>query len=123
LVDAGIDIDCVIEIKVPAEEIIQRLSGRRVHVDSGRVYHVTYSPPRVAGKDDVTGDDLIQREDDQEDTIRNRLEVYSNQTEPLVTFYADMAATSDSVLQYAAVDGVGETETIKQEIVKILDRF
>ena len=84
---AHIRIDFVIEIFVGAEEIVKRLSGRRIHPASGRVYHIDYNPPKVEGKDDLTGEDLIQRSDDKEETIRKRLEVYHNQTEPLIGFY------------------------------------
>ncbi|MCB1644267.1 MAG: adenylate kinase [Pseudomonadales bacterium] len=121
LVSQGIHIDCVIEIKVPDDEIIMRLSGRRVHPDSGRVYHVTYNPPKTAGKDDVTGDDLIQRDDDKEDTIRERLRVYREQTEPLVSFYQDLSGKSGGTLSYSAIEGTGSTDTIKEKIFAIID--
>ena len=91
LADAGVHIDNVVEIAVPDEDIVSRLSGRRSHPASGRVYHVVYNPPKVAGKDDETGEDLVQREDDKEDTIRDRLATYHNQTEALVGFYQDLA--------------------------------
>ena len=95
LKDAGIPIDFVVEISVDDDQIVSRLSGRRVHEGSGRVYHVEHNPPQTAGKDDVTGDALIQREDDREETIRNRLEVYHNQTEPLVAFYNELADSAE----------------------------
>lgn len=110
LVDQHIDIDCVVEIKVPESEIIKRLSGRRVHVASGRVYHVMYNPPAREGIDDETGEPLIQRDDDREATIAERLNVYREQTEPLVAFYQKRSA--DGSLRYATVDGTGSTEEI-----------
>lgn len=122
LVAADVNIDGVIEIKVPDEEIVSRLSGRRVHVDSGRVYHVIYNPPKVEGKDDVTGEDLIQRADDSEDTVQERLKVYREQTEPLVKFYQERAAKSDGDLVYEAIEGTGSTEEIRGKIFSILDR-
>lgn len=116
LVDANIEIDAVIEIQVPDEEIISRLAGRRVHPGSGRVYHITHNPPKVAGKDDETGEDLIQRDDDKEETIRNRLDVYREQTQPLVSFYGDRASKKDGRLTYCAVNGVGGTDDIKAQV-------
>lgn len=89
--DAGVPIDFVLEIDVPDSEIVERMSGRRVHVASGRTYHVKYNPPKVAGKDDVTGEDLIQRDDDREETVKKRLEVYHAQTKPLVEYYTKWA--------------------------------
>src|SRR5256885_10622262 len=98
---AGVKIDYVLEIDVPDEAIIERMSGRRVHVASGRTYHVKFNPPKVAGRDDVTGDELIQRDDDKEETVRKRLAVYHEQTEPLIAYYSDWAATGDpSAPQY-----------------------
>jgi len=120
LIAQGIDIDCVVEISVPDEEIVARLSGRRVHDKSGRVYHVDYNPPKVAGKDDETGDDLIQREDDKEDTILERLNVYKDQTEPLVSFYRQRADKSESTLSYYSVDGLGETDLIRDKIFSFI---
>lgn len=121
LIDEGIDIDCVIEIQVPDAEIVERLSGRRVHIESGRVYHIKYNPPKTEGKDDETGDPLIQRDDDKEDTVLERLRVYRDQTEPLVAFYSERANSSDGALQYHVVNGVGSTDEIKESISKILD--
>ncbi|MFT4862103.1 MAG: adenylate kinase [Pseudohongiellaceae bacterium] len=115
MVDAGVAIDVVLEIDVPDEEIVNRLSGRRVHLDSGRIYHVTYSPPKIAGKDDVTGEELIQREDDKEETIRNRLAVYHEQTEPLVDFYKDIEA-SQSGVKVLKIGGVAPVDEIKAAI-------
>lgn len=120
LVDQGINIDCVIEIKVPDEEIISRLSGRRVHLESGRVYHVRYNPPKVEGKDDETGEELVQREDDREDTVMERLKVYREQTEPLVGFYKERATRPGISLSYHAIDGTGDTDDIKNVIFDIL---
>jgi adenylate kinase len=105
LVDENIAIDSVIEIKVPEEEIVKRLSGRRVHLDSGRIYHVLFDPPKVEGKDDETGEALIQRDDDTEETINERLKVYVEQTEPLVLFYQRLSDEIDSSLTYDAIDG------------------
>ena len=115
------DIDCVIEINVPNEEIVARLSGRRLHPASGRVYHITNNPPIVEGKDDVTGEPLIQRDDDKQETITERLNVYREQTEPLVSFYQEMSRQEGSNLGYHAVDGLGDTNDIKKSIFDILD--
>lgn len=115
-------IDAVVEIDVPDEEIVSRLSGRRVHEASGRVYHVDYNPPKVAGKDDETGDALVQREDDQEETVRKRLGVYHSQTAPLVEYYSSWADTgADESPKYVKVEGVGDMAQIKQQIVDGLD--
>lgn len=116
MVAAKVDIDCVLEIQVPDNEIIQRLSGRRVHVDSGRIYHIQYNPPKVDGKDDETGDDLVQRKDDEEGTVIERLRVYREQTEPLVKFYQDLSTASNGSVMYQAIEGVGSTEEIKSKI-------
>ncbi len=115
MIDAGVAIDVVLEIDVPDEEIVNRLSGRRVHPDSGRIYHVTYSPPKIAGKDDATGEELIQREDDKEETIRNRLAVYHEQTEPLVDFYKDIEASQGGV-KVLKIAGVAPVDEIKAAI-------
>ena len=121
LVDENIAIDSVIEIKVPEEEIVKRLSGRRVHLDSGRIYHVLFDPPKVEGKDDETGEALIQRDDDTEETINERLKVYVEQTEPLVLFYQRLSDESNSSLTYDAIDGLGSTEEISNKIFTILN--
>jgi adenylate kinase len=119
--EAGVDIDSVVEIDVADEEIIRRMSGRRVHLNSGRTYHVAFNPPKVAGKDDVTGEDLIQREDDHEETVRKRLEVYHAQTEPLVAYYSDWAAKGDArAPRYIKVAGVGSVEEIRDSIFAAL---
>lgn len=115
-------IDAVVEIDVPDEEIVSRLSGRRVHEASGRVYHTEYNPPKVAGKDDETGEALVQREDDQEETVRKRLGVYHSQTAPLVEYYSSWADTGvEGAPAYVKVDGVGDMAQIKQQIVDGLD--
>ena len=119
---AGVPIDAVVEIDVPDAEIIKRMSGRRVHVASGRTYHVVFNPPKVAGKDDVTGEDLIQRDDDQEETVKKRLDVYHAQTEPLVKFYGDWAATGDAAApKYVKVSGVGSVDSITSAVFAGLD--
>jgi adenylate kinase len=110
---AGVKLDYVLEIDVPDASIIQRMGGRRVHVASGRTYHTVFNPPKVEGKDDVTGEDLIQRADDAEDTVRKRLEVYQSQTRPLVDYYSQWAATGDAVApQYRAISGTGTVDEI-----------
>ncbi|PID41889.1 MAG: adenylate kinase [Proteobacteria bacterium] len=118
----GVAIDYVIEIEVEDQEIIGRLSGRRVHEASGRVYHVTHNPPKVPGKDDETGDDLVQRADDQEETVRKRLEIYHSQTAPLVEYYQNwLKNDADSAPGYIAVKGVGTVEEIRDAIFARLD--
>ncbi|BBU69772.1 adenylate kinase [Fluviibacter phosphoraccumulans] len=110
--EAGVPLDIVLEIDVPDQDIIDRMAGRRVHLASGRTYHVTYNPPKVAGKDDVTGEDLIQRDDDKEETVRHRLDIYHSQTKPLVTFYSNWQNAGDAqapkVKKIAGVGGVDE---------------
>ncbi len=118
---ANVALDYVIEIDVPAEQIIERISGRRVHPESGRSYHVVFNPPKVEGKDDITGEDLIQRDDDKEDTVRNRLDVYQNQTRPLVDYYSSWAASGDSnAPKYIRVEGVGSVEEIRDRVLAAL---
>jgi adenylate kinase len=110
---AAVLLDAVLEIDVPDAAIIERMSGRRVHPASGRTYHVKFNPPKVAGKDDATGEPLIQRDDDKEDTVRKRLEVYQNQTRPLVAYYSAWAAKGDkSAPRYRKISGVGSVEDI-----------
>ena len=110
---AGVRLDAVLEIDVPDSAIIDRMNGRRVHMASGRSYHLQYNPPKVAGLDDVSGEPLIQRDDDKEETVRKRLEVYQNQTRPLVAYYADWAATGDALApKYARIDGTGSVDDI-----------
>ena len=110
---AGVKIDYVLEIDVPFEAIIERMSGRRSHAASGRTYHVKYNPSRVEGQDDVTGEPLIQREDDKEETVRKRLEVYSAQTRPLVDYYSQWAKTQpEAAPKYRAISGIGGVDEI-----------
>ncbi len=110
---AGVKLDYVLEIDVPFEAIIERMSGRRSHPASGRTYHVTFNPPKVAGVDDVTGEPLVQREDDKEETVRKRLDVYSAQTRPLVDYYSQWAAQDPAnAPKYRAISGMGSVEEI-----------
>jgi adenylate kinase len=120
LVDANIDIQYVIEIAVDDDEIVSRLSGRRVHESSGRVYHVEHNPPQKAGVDNETGEPLIQREDDQESTVRNRLNIYHQQTKPLVNFYTDLAVTGQQTPIFASIDGLGLLADVQSRIVSVL---
>lgn len=118
LKDQGIAIDYVVEIAVDDEEIVSRLSGRRVHEASGRVYHFKYDPPKVEGKDDETGEPLVQRNDDQEDTVRKRLRIYHEQTAPLVNYYQDWASKdAANAPKYVRVEGIGSMEDIKEQIL------
>jgi adenylate kinase len=123
--DAGVPIDYVLEIDVPFDAIIDRMSGRRVHPASGRTYHIKFNPPKVAGKDDVTGEDLIQRDDDKEETVRKRLQVYDDQTRPLVNYYSSWAAQANSVDKvkapaYRKVSGTGKVDDITASIFAVL---
>ena len=121
MLDAGVDIDHVIEIHVPDEEIVSRLSGRRVHEASGRVYHVIHNAPKVADHDDLTGEPLIQRPDDKEETVRKRLSVYHDQTEPLVGFYQALAASGSSKApKYTRISGIGSVDAIRQQLLTVL---
>ncbi|HEX7387123.1 MAG TPA: adenylate kinase [Castellaniella sp.] len=121
LKSAHVALDCVIEIAVPEEQIIERMSGRRVHVASGRTYHVKFNPPKREGLDDETGETLIQRNDDREETVRHRLSVYRDQTRPLVDYYSGWAATGDPAApQYAKISGVGSVDEIRERILNIL---
>jgi adenylate kinase len=120
LVDADIDIQYVIEISVDDDEIVSRLSGRRVHESSGRVYHVEHNPPQKFGVDDETGEPLIQREDDQESTVRNRLSIYHQQTKPLVNFYTDLVASGQLTPIFASIDGLGLLADVQSRIVSVL---
>lgn len=116
--EAGVPIDAVIEIDVDHGEIIQRMSGRRIHEPSGRSYHVVYNPPKVEGKDDVTGEDLIQREDDEEATVKKRLDVYETQTAPLKQYYSDWAEQGGAgAPTYVKVNGIGDVAEISARIV------
>jgi adenylate kinase len=119
MLDQDVRIDVVLEISVPDDEIVKRLSGRRVHLDSGRVYHNVFNPPKEKGQDDVTGEKLIQREDDKEDTVRNRLKIYHDQTEPLASFYAELSQPQFKV-KMVKINGVSEVEQIKKDILGAL---
>jgi len=111
--EAGVKLDYVLEIDVPFDAIIERMSGRRSHPASGRTYHVKFNPPKVAGQDDVTGEPLVQRDDDKEETVKKRLEVYSSQTRPLVDYYSNWAKTDPAAApKYRAISGTGSVEEI-----------
>ena len=119
---AGVKLDYVLEIDVPFGDIIERMSGRRSHPASGRIYHVRFNPPKIEGKDDATGEDLIQRDDDKEDTVRKRLDVYSQQTRPLVDYYADWAQKEPAAApKYRAISGVGTVDEITQRALQALN--
>jgi adenylate kinase len=119
--EAGVVIDYVVEIDVPDEAIVDRMAGRRVHVASGRTYHVKFNPPKVEGVDDVTGEALIQRADDEEETVKKRLSVYHEQTEVLVGYYGEMAASGDATApKYVKVNGVGQVEVIRDQLFAAL---
>ena len=118
---AGVKLDYVLEIDVPFDAIIERMSGRRSHPASGRTYHVKFNPPKVEGKDDVTGEELIQREDDKEDTVKKRLQVYSDQTRPLVDYYSSWAkAEPDAAPKYRAISGTGSVDEITTRALQAL---
>jgi adenylate kinase len=118
---AGIKLDVVLEIDVPDESIIERMSGRRVHAASGRTYHLVFNPPKVAGKDDATGEDLIQRDDDREDTVRHRLAVYQSQTRPLVDYYSRWAESGDALApRYRCISGLGTVDEITARALQAL---
>lgn len=118
---ASVHIDYVIEIDVPDTEIIKRLSGRRVHPPSGRIYHIEFNPPAVADRDDVTGEALVLRDDDREETVRKRLQVYHDQTQPLVGYYLDWSNSSDPAApDYVKIAGTGSVETIQRNIIAAL---
>ena len=120
--EAGVPIEAVVDIDVPDEEIIKRMSGRRVHLASGRTYHIEFNPPKEEGKDDETGEPLIQRDDDKEETVRKRLEVYHAQTEPLVGYYKDWEKTGESAApKYIRIDGVGKVDEIRDQVFAALD--
>jgi len=119
--DNHVHLDFVVEIRVPDAELIKRLSGRRIHLASGRVYHLEHNPPKVDNKDDLTGEDLIQRQDDHEETIRKRLAVYHQQTEPLVNYYIQQAEDeSDHLPRYIRIDGIGTVEEVKKRMLTAL---
>jgi adenylate kinase len=118
---AGVDLDYVVEVDVDDAEIVRRLSGRRVHLPSGRTYHLQFNPPKVAGKDDVTGEALIQRDDDKEDTVQKRLQVYHSQTKPLVEYYSSWAAQGGAgAPKYRKISGTGTMEQIRDRIFAAL---
>lgn len=120
--EAGVDIDHVIELDVDDEEILRRMSGRRVHPASGRTYHVDFKPPRVPGRDDVTGEPLVQRPDDEESTVRRRIEGYHRQTKPLVDYYEEWAASGEPrAPRYAKIRGSGPVEQVRDQIFAALD--
>ena len=120
LKSANVALDYVLEIDVPEEEIIERMSGRRVHPASGRSYHVKFNPPKVDGIDDNTGEPLVQRDDDKEETVRHRLSVYRDQTRPLVDYYASWAESDASAARYRKINGVGDLKDIRQRILDAL---
>jgi len=117
--NAGIEIDAVIEIDVHDEEIVKRMSGRRAHLASGRTYHIVYNPPKIEGKDDETGEDLVQRDDDKEEVVKDRLKVYHEQTEPLIGYYKEQAA-KNLHLKYITVDGTADIADVEKAIVSQL---
>ncbi len=115
--EVGVNVDFVVEIAVEDEEIVKRMSGRRAHLSSGRTYHVIYNPPKEEGKDDVTGEPLVQRDDDSEDTVRNRLKVYHEQTEPLIAYYSKWADSGEANSpKYVQIQGVGKVDEIRDSI-------
>ena len=118
MLEAGVEIDRVIELQLGDDEVLRRITGRRVHEPSGRVYHVLFNPPRVADRDDETGEPLTQRGDDEEGTVRDRLDVYRRQTEPLVHFYRELSRTTS--LAYRVVDGAGEVDDVRRNILEAL---
>ncbi len=120
--DAGVGVDYVVEIDVPPEDIIARMSGRRVHLASGRTYHVEFNLPRTEGLDDLTGEPLVQREDDKEQTVRKRLEVYQAQTRPLMAFYERWAQSGAAAPKYRRIAGVGGVEAIRDRTIAALQR-
>ncbi len=119
LKEAGVAIDAVIEIDVPDSEIVKRMSGRRAHLASGRTYHILYNPPKVEGKDDETGEDLVQRDDDKEEIVLDRLRVYHEQTAPLIDYYKAFSA-ADASVKYVTIDGTQPIDTVEQEIISRL---
>ncbi len=119
--DNNIDVDFVVEIDVDDSEIVQRMAGRRMHLASGRSYHIEYNPPKVEGKDDITGEDLAQREDDKEETVKQRLEIYHSQTKPLIEYYSSWANSKEGKApNYVTIAGVGSLQDIRDNIFKAL---
>lgn len=122
--EAGVPIDAVVDINVPDQEIIKRMSGRRAHLASGRTYHIVFNPPKEEGKDDVTGEPLVQRDDDKEETVRKRLEVYHDQTEPLIDYYKTWQSTGEAgAPKYVRIEGVGKVEEIRNQVFAALDNL
>jgi adenylate kinase len=120
---SGVMLDFVVEIDVDDAEIVRRLSGRRVHPASGRTYHLLFNPPKVTGKDDLTGDQLVQRDDDLETTVKKRLDVYHSQTKPLIAYYANWAKSGEAnAPRYVKIAGVGSMESIREQIFAALDK-
>lgn len=116
----NIEVSYVVEIKVEDEAIIKRMSGRRVHLASGRTYHIEFNPPKQEGKDDETGEELIQRDDDQEETVRNRLKVYHDQTSPLIKYYTERSNQADTKMKYISVNGMKDVNDVMQDILSSL---
>ena len=116
----GIKINYCVEVKVPDDDIVERMSGRRVHLSSGRTYHIKFNPPKDAEKDDITGGDLIQRVDDNEEIVRARLKIYHNQTEPLVSYYTSDAKNPETGTKFITINGVGTLEEVKDRITTAL---
>lgn len=120
MISLGIDVEYVVEIKVDDSAIISRMSGRRAHLASGRTYHIEFNPPKVEGKDDVTGEDIVQRDDDKEETVKKRLDVYHEQTSPLVNYYTKLSNTEGSNTKYVSVDGMQGVDDVMQDILSQL---
>jgi len=120
MVSLGIDVEYVVEIKVEDSAIISRMSGRRAHLASGRTYHVEFNPPKVEGKDDVTGEDIVQRDDDKAETVKKRLDVYHEQTAPLVKYYTDLANQDGSKTRYVSVNGMNDVNDVMNDILSQL---
>ena len=119
--EQGIALDYVVEIAVDDAEIVRRMSGRRVHPASGRTYHIEFNPPEIEGKDDVTGEELIQRDDDREEVVKNRLQVYHEQTEPLIDYYRDWENSGDSAApKFVRIDGIGDVERVRGDVIAAL---
>ena len=122
--EAGVPIDAVVDINVPDEEIIKRMSGRRAHLASGRTYHIIFNPPKEEGKDDVTGEPLVQRDDDKEETVRKRLDVYHEQTEPLIDYYKNWESSGEAgAPKYVRIEGVGKVDEICNQIFSELNKL
>lgn len=120
MISLGIDVEYVVEIKVEDNAIVSRMSGRRAHLASGRTYHVVFNPPKVEGKDDVTGEDIVQRDDDKEETVKKRLDVYHEQTSPLVKYYTDLSNQNGSKTKYVSVNGMNDVNDVMKDILSQL---